>query len=680
MDQLSVYGVHLGLSKQEFIYQLTCHPASSLRELRTLLIEDAERKGYIPVDLHGLPLVQRRDSALRPVTNALSEDIWTISQSIANRIHVPRVLFKHGKRSKGYIQSLPRVNSNCSQPIPQCTSSHDGNNISCSQPCPESIRIQSQKETPKTTGLPHSTPPNSFKVSSFLINRELNRVKDELRIIKSDIASFRRQPSLSLPSTVQAELGHEIKNLRDEIVIIRNQLSALSTTGAVSSPSSQHCTEPNLSDTKLQKLCITSWNCRGIMTASPYLYQLIEEGSDIIAVSEHWLWPYQLCHLNNIHPDFVGFGFSDNRLHEESPLSRGCGGVGFIWRRSLNITPIHSVISDRFCVIQLELSQCKPCLLSIISVYLPSSDHSLDEYTGYLSELENTISTLKSSGPVMLVGDFNAHIPEVCGTGNKQGELLLQTIHSHDLFVASTSSLSNGPNYTFFAGMNKTTVDYIITDVSLAPTLLDCKVHNHHPLNLSDHLPISLSLQLNSLLIPTSPTKHPRINWPKSIEGVGINAYVQEIASAVSPLLPTTLTSTSALNTEIAHVCEVIHQAALNHLTTYSGNRKSKAHFCDEELKRLCKNSKVNWKAWCQAGRPLSGRLYEEKQAAKKLVRKRVVFLRARKERAEIQKRDEMFKNNHHLRFKSPSKVDVCRRLLVDGSMITDPSDILDQF
>ena len=29
MDQLSVYGVHLGLSKQEFIYQLTCDPASS---------------------------------------------------------------------------------------------------------------------------------------------------------------------------------------------------------------------------------------------------------------------------------------------------------------------------------------------------------------------------------------------------------------------------------------------------------------------------------------------------------------------------------------------------------------------------------------------------------------------------------------------------------------------------
>ena len=66
------------------------------------------------------------------------------------------------------------------------------------------------------------------------------------------------------------------------------------------------------------------------MTASPYLYQLIEEGSDIIAVSEHWLWPYQLCHLNNIHPDFVGFGFSDNRLYEESPRCRGCDGVGFV--------------------------------------------------------------------------------------------------------------------------------------------------------------------------------------------------------------------------------------------------------------------------------------------------------------------------------------------------------------
>ena len=76
-------------------------------------------------------------------------------------------------------------------------------------------------------------------------------------------------------------------------------------------------------------------------------------------------------------------------------------------------SPVNSISSDRFCAIQLPLTQhvaTESCLLTIICVYLPSSDHSLDEFSNYLSELECAIGTLKSSGPVMLVGDFNAHL------------------------------------------------------------------------------------------------------------------------------------------------------------------------------------------------------------------------------------------------------------------------------
>ena len=78
MDQLSAYGAHLGLSKSEFTHQLEHHPASSLHSLKTLLIEEANHHNLIPAELRGLPLVNQRDSALRPVTNVLSEDIWTI--------------------------------------------------------------------------------------------------------------------------------------------------------------------------------------------------------------------------------------------------------------------------------------------------------------------------------------------------------------------------------------------------------------------------------------------------------------------------------------------------------------------------------------------------------------------------------------------------------------------------
>ena len=167
-------------------------------------------------------------------------------------------------------------------------------------------------------------------------------------------------------------------------------------------------------------------------------------------------------------------------------------------------TPVNSISSDRFCAIQLPLTQhpaTGSCLLTIICVNLPSSDHSLDEISNYICEFECAIGALKSSGPVMLIGYLNVHLPNPSDesvTENQQGKLSSYIIQNHSLFVASTSSFSNGPNYTFFFGANRTTVDYIITDASLASTMCECRVHSHHPLNLSDHLPITISLQLTS--------------------------------------------------------------------------------------------------------------------------------------------------------------------------------------
>ena len=189
---------------------------------------------------------------------------------------------------------------------------------------------------------------------------------------------------------------------------------------------------------------------------SLYLNQLIQDGSDIFAISEHWLWPYQLHFLNTIHPDFVGLGLSDNCLNKDSDLNCGCWGVGFVWRHSIMA---NSFTSDRFCAIQLPLTQCQTAesyLFTIICVYLPSSDHSLNELSDDVSELESAVSALEPSSPVMLTGDFNAHLPKdgTLDNGNLQGRLLLDMIHNHNLFVSSTSCFSKGPSYTFFSGTN----------------------------------------------------------------------------------------------------------------------------------------------------------------------------------------------------------------------------------
>ena len=81
---------------------------------------------------------------------------------------------------------------------------------------------------------------------------------------------------------------------------------------------------------------VTSWNCRGVSTAIPYLTDRILADSSVVVVSEHWLWPYELYKLDEIHPDFRGHGQSDARLTESADGGRGFGGVVFfgtkVWK------------------------------------------------------------------------------------------------------------------------------------------------------------------------------------------------------------------------------------------------------------------------------------------------------------------------------------------------------------
>lgn len=83
--------------------------------------------------------------------------------------------------------------------------------------------------------------------------------------------------------------------------------------------------------------------------------------------------------------------------------------------------------------------------MSLISVYLPSTDHPLDDFEECLNELVCVYSALQAEGPVVLLGYFNAHL---IYPRNQQGSLLHDAITHSDLLVPSISCISTGPRYT----------------------------------------------------------------------------------------------------------------------------------------------------------------------------------------------------------------------------------------
>ena len=130
----------------------------------------------------------------------------------------------------------------------------------------------------------------------------------------------------------------------------------------------------------------------------------------IVVLSEHWLWPYELHRLNEIDDEYEAVGKSDCRLTEEGEGGRGCGGIGILWHRSIAATPISGIKSD--CVIRIRflMDDGDRSVVSVIGVYLPCLDQGVDCYREHLVEFERVISESELQGPVMLLGDFNAHL------------------------------------------------------------------------------------------------------------------------------------------------------------------------------------------------------------------------------------------------------------------------------
>lgn len=50
--------------------------------------------------------------------------------------------------------------------------------------------------------------------------------------------------------------------------------------------------------------------------------------------------------LSHVHPSFTAEVTTDRRLDENSSLTRGCGGEGVMWKKTLNACPITGIASD----------------------------------------------------------------------------------------------------------------------------------------------------------------------------------------------------------------------------------------------------------------------------------------------------------------------------------------------
>ena len=218
--------------------------------------------------------------------------------------------------------------------------------------------------------------------------------------------------------------------------------------------------------------------------------------------------------------------------------------------------------------------------ISVIGVYLPCSDQGIDCYRDHLCELERVISDSVHIGPVIIIGDFNAHLGSLGGARGKgdpnlQGILLYDIMNRHSLCAISQCDWATGPPYTYISGNSMTTVDYIIATMDATSMVSSCKTLPMADLNTSDHLPLIAELAIECLVETQSGGDLTLcFDWDQAIKSGEINEYHRSVTQQLSELI--SHASFDGLEDIEAAICRILKDAAAKTLPVKSYKKPHK--------------------------------------------------------------------------------------------------------
>ena len=346
-------------------------------------------------------------------------------------------------------------------------------------------------------------------------------------------------------------------------------------------------------------------------TAQLYFKPIIRQ-FDILAISEHSLFEEQLGILKTATDgtyNYHAVSASDNPRIISGEQAHG--GVALLWKYSINdfVTPIKSIQSDRIVGIKCEFSGCRP--LFILGVYLPSSNHTLDEFQECLDLLWALYESLSADGFVIVLGDVNGDFGNCLGVRGKKepnvrGKLLIDFANFFNVCPVNLLSSCSGPleTYIFHCGRFRSTIDHILLPNYLRNKIIVSKTFDFDADNTSDHQPIILKLdyitQLSNDQPVVIPVRKQKVHWSKfSQEAINTN-YVDPLLFDLSTLV---WPETSDLNQSVEFISDLLLKNSLSLAAPRSSRRKKRKFgvyaslpYDVKEARVSCKDAFETWK------------------------------------------------------------------------------------
>lgn len=383
---------------------------------------------------------------------------------------------------------------------------------------------------------------------------------------------------------------------------------------------------------------IISYNLHGFNQGSPLLCSLCE-GNDrpiMLLVQEHWLTPANMHKIINFNDRYTCFGISAMERSVRRSIIRGrpFGGVATLINNELCSKITFVECRDRFVVLIID-----NCIY--INVYLPSaaSDSEIDLLTSVLVELEDVVTTasgqLVGSFHFIVGGDFNLDFDSHSRSAVIVSDLLRKwsLLPCHKIIKGNLAY-----SYCHETLQHYSLIDYFWISDKNVPDLINYKIIES-PINLSDHLPISISIMCTfGNILLSNGCERPSVYPPViSLDWLGGNkaAYYESsrvllvpIFNQIDLLLNRVKCASDSLEgpskmPSFELEIEEAYSKLVNALLMASSDtipvksNKGKKYWWDQELSVLKRLSIVAHDNWISAGRPRRGVLFEIKLKAK---------------------------------------------------------------
>ena len=396
-----------------------------------------------------------------------------------------------------------------------------------------------------------------------------------------------------------------------------------------------------------QTMEMFTWNMRANFNISRPFIDKYAHGCEFICLNDHGLYNSELYKFDQMYPDYASHAKASKHLNEINlGRKRGFGGCAILWKKTLDnrIRPLPDKGTDRMCVVQF---QAQNSLFFIISLYLPHQTCKIDDFGEELCKLQDLCIECNALGNTVFLGDTNCHfgaeISERCtGVSTPHARKLGEMLHVCRMSMVDLTGVCTGPCYTWASdnGTLHSYLDHVAVSENLLPYVSQCRVVPDDVVNVSDHLPIIVKIDLHYSemvkvdkpfsvawhKIPSSDIKELYSNPLEMKLDAVLKEYNIDFADVWEDM-------TQYLHVDVETVLYRFQKILLeqSEFLPQSNYNKALKPYWSKELTALSKNQTLAHKKWKDAGRPRSpgNQIFKDYKEAKRAFRaeqRRAIF------------------------------------------------------